>query len=143
MIAAITAAALSLCVDGAALLPLDDGRFILEWRHSVEHVIWRETWQVTDAGDLALSGAAVKGSGAGMEPGPDAVLVDGWWRWRIDPPRIMAQLVLGASGATGSGWHICQPDQNGICAEIGARPHAPLILRACDRDGWLGVTQPD
>ncbi|MEZ5450817.1 MAG: DUF1850 domain-containing protein [Thiolinea sp.] len=31
---------------------------------------------------LQLLQARVKGSGAGMEPGDDAVLKDGWWVWQ-------------------------------------------------------------
>ena len=51
--------------------------FTLAWTHSVEHVRWEESWRVTGAG-LGIEEARVRGSGAGMEPGDDAVF-DGHW----------------------------------------------------------------
>ncbi len=123
--------AAALCMEGAPPLPLAEGRFTLEWRHSVERVLWRETWQVMPDGGLALTGAAVKGSGAGMEPGEGAVLADGWWQWRIEPPRTMRELVLGASGATVGGWLLCAPATPDTCREIGTQPGAPLVLHGC------------
>ncbi len=55
--------------------------FTLVWTHSIEKVDWQEDWRVTPAG-LELVQARVKGSGAGMEPPPEARLVDGWFQWR-------------------------------------------------------------
>lgn len=121
----------ALCLAGAPPLPLADGRFTLEWHHSVEHVAWREFWEVTPAGMLALTGAAVRGSGAGMEPGEGAVLADGWWRWPVIPPRELPELLLGASGATGAGWLLCDPATPDRCREIGATPGAAIALRPC------------
>ena len=54
--------------------------FTLVWTHSVEKVDWQEDWRI-DGGALRLVEARVKGSGAGMEPPPEATLTDGWWRW--------------------------------------------------------------
>lgn len=79
---------------------------------------------------LVLTEAAVKGSGAGMEPGEGAVLVGGWWRWQIVPPRKLPRLVLAASGATGGGWRVCDPVTD-TCREIGADADAPIILAPC------------
>lgn len=124
--------AAALCMAGAPPLPLAEGRFTLEWRHSVEHVAWREDWMVTGDG-LALRAAAVKGSGAGMEPGEGAVLSDGWWRWQVTPPRVVPELVLGASGATGGGWRLCDPATPGACREIGADAGEPIRLAPCTR----------
>ncbi len=53
--------------------------FTLVWTHSIEKVDWQEDSRVTPAG-LELVQARVKGSGAGMEPPPEARLVDGWFR---------------------------------------------------------------
>ncbi|KPL55325.1 hypothetical protein ABB55_26390 [Prosthecomicrobium hirschii] len=76
----------------------------LVWTHSVEKVEWRETWAATPAGLVAVE-ARVKGSGAGMEPGPEARLVDGWWVWRPDlPPQ--ATLSLARSGVVAD-WRLC------------------------------------
>lgn len=129
MIAAFAGAALSLCINDAALA-LPDGHFTIEWQHSVEHVSWHEDWQLMADGRLALIGAAVKGSGAGMEAGPEASLIDGWWRWRVAPPVILPDLLLGASGATESGWRICDRTLE-TCLETGAAAQEPVLVAAC------------
>lgn len=126
---AVLAMVAALCLTGAPPLPLAEGRFTLEWRHSVERVAWREFWMVTADG-LALTGASVKGSGAGMEPGEGAVLSGGWWRWPVTPPRETPELILAASGTTGGGWRLCDP-ATGACREVGTQAGAPLVLRAC------------
>lgn len=108
-------------------LSLSGDSFTLEWTHSVERIEWREEWAVTDEG-LRLLQAAVKGSGAGMEPGADAVLRNGWWVWAPDlPPQ--PELRLAASGATPSAWTLCTAEH---CHEIGAAPGEPVLLRPCD-----------
>ena len=62
----------ALCiVVGTALVSIPAQRFTLRWQHTVEKIVWEEDYVV--AGDwLYLSGARVQGSGAGMEPPPDA-----------------------------------------------------------------------
>ena len=111
---------------GMVTLALSGADFRLEWTHSVERQIWREEWRI-EGDKLVLAGAAIKGSGAGMEPGPDARLVDGWWVWTPDlPPRD--KLILAASGATGGGWRICD---DATCREIGTARSDPIILRPC------------
>ncbi|MEO1960541.1 MAG: DUF1850 domain-containing protein [Paracoccus sp. (in: a-proteobacteria)] len=60
---------------GMVTLALSGADFRLEWTHSVERQIWREEWRI-EGDKLVLAGAAIKGSGAGMEPGSDARLVD-------------------------------------------------------------------
>lgn len=78
--------------------------FTLVWTHSVEQVDWQEDWRVTKLG-LELVRARVKGTGAGMEPPPEALLVNGWFRWR--PKRaVLPKVVLGNSGAAGE-WRLC------------------------------------
>lgn len=95
---------MSLCLlSGGALKALQVTAFTLVWTHSVEKVDWQEDWRVGDAG-LQLVEARVKGSGAGMEPPPEARLSDGWWRW--SPQRTVTDVVLGNSGAAGE-WRIC------------------------------------
>lgn len=111
---------------GAVALALASDGFRLEWSHSVEHLAWREDWRVVD-GALRLDRAAVRGSGAGMEPGPDAMLEDGWWIWRPDlPPQ--PHLLLAASGATDGGWHLCA---GADCRVLGAHAGQPIDLRPC------------
>jgi len=96
-----------LCIATAVLaLSLQVDEFDLRWTHSVEKIEWREHWQVQ--GDhLLLAGAAVRGSGAGMEPADDAVFRDGWWTW--SPRQPVPELHLAVSGATGRGWQLCTP----------------------------------
>ena len=103
--------------------------FTLSWTHSVEKSGWRERWQVTPAG-LRLQEAAVKGSGAGMEPGDGAVLEDGWYVWRPDLPPVPA-LSLAASGDTISGWRLCR-NRDEDCRELGAQASQPIAIAPCD-----------
>ena len=110
---------------GAASVMLAAPVFTLDWQHSVEHVTWRETWGV-EAEGLVLQESAIKGSGAGMEPGETARLVDGWW---VSPGGLVVRdLNLAASGATGGGWRFCA---DGSCREIGATAGAPLRITPC------------
>ncbi|CAM3072882.1 DUF1850 domain-containing protein [Paracoccus nototheniae] len=96
-----------LCVAAAGgfALSLATSQFTLDWTHSVARTTWWEGWQITHAG-LAPVEARITGTGAGMEPPPDARLQDGVWHYnpQIPPQR---QVVLGASGATGAGWRLC------------------------------------
>ena len=117
---------MSCLLIGAVAVALSGDRFTLEWTHSVEKVAWREQWVINQEGMRVLR-AAVKGSGAGMEPGPNAALMDGWWVWRPNlPPQ--PELVLAASGATPSAWRLCDGDD---CRDIGADPGAAITLRPC------------
>src|SRR5258707_15509217 len=91
---------LSLCLASAGIVKtLSVAAFTLAWTHSIEKVDWQEDWRVTPRG-LELTQARVKGSGAGMEPPPEARLVDGWFQWRPKQPP-MPQGVLGNSGGAG------------------------------------------
>ncbi|SOC04285.1 uncharacterized protein DUF1850 [Rhodobacter sp. JA431] len=115
-------------IAGALVVALGaEGRFALEWTHSVEKQVWREEWQVQGA-QMHLRRAAVKGSGAGMEPGPGGWFEAGWWVWEPDTPPVSA-LHLAASGATGSGWRLCTGAQS--CWPLGETPGAALDLRPC------------
>lgn len=104
------------------------GTFSLEWTHSVEQIRWHEDWRV-EGGALRITRAAVKGSGAGMEPGRGARLEAGWWVWEPEA-RPVPQLVLAASGLTPSPWRLCAGAR---CVDLGASASAPLILRPCAR----------
>ena len=112
---------------GATTLMLSSPEFELSWRHSVEKTEWRESWVIA-SGALHLTEAAVKGSGAGMDPGPGARLEDGWWVWVPDLPPVPG-LTLAASGSTGGGWRLCD---GATCHEIGAGPGAPITLSPCE-----------
>jgi len=121
---------------GASLLALTSAEFTLDWQHSVEKTRWRETWQVTPDG-LRLTKAAVQGSGAGMEPGPDARLQEGWWVWQPAlPPQ--PQLVLATSGATNGGWHLCNGANCHDIPELGKA----VLLRPCTEAEWHKGLKP-
>ncbi len=110
---------------GAVALTLAAPEFTLHWTHSVEKVEWRETWRI-GADDLTLTRVAIKGSGAGMEPAPQAQLKDGWWVWA--PDTRLPALTLAASGATGAGWTLCSGAK---CHEIGAAAGDAIRLAPC------------
>ena len=111
---------------GAMALALGPGGgFSLSWTHSVEKTEWREDWRVTPQGLVPVR-AAIRGSGAGMEPAPDARLIDGWLVWHPKAPPVR-ELALAASGATGGGWRICGAE----CVTLGTEAGTPLLLRPC------------
>ena len=119
---------MSLClIAGTKVATLAVAAFTLSWTHSVEKVIWQESWQVSPAG-LELVEARVKGSGAGMEPGENAVLQDGWWVWAPDL-QPQKELHLAASGKTVSGWKLCAGEE---CFSLGNLPSPTIKLTYCE-----------
>ena len=70
-----------LFVAGAlrAVVPAQD--FTVAWMHSVAKTEWEEHYRV-DGEKLSLVEARIQGSGAGMDPPPDAQFRDGWYVWR-------------------------------------------------------------
>lgn len=82
--------ALGICLSLAALsgpaVWVPGERFTLAWTHSIEQTRWEEDYSVQWKGSppaptLVATQARIRGSGAGMEPPPDAVLQGGWWRY--------------------------------------------------------------
>jgi hypothetical protein len=122
----------SLCLTSAGVVKaLSVAAFTLVWTHSIEKVDWQEDWRVTPTG-LELVQARVKGSGAGMEPPPDARLVGGWFQWR--PKREpMPEVVLANSGGAGE-WRLCSDGNCKTLSEIFGHPVGvnATIMRACD-----------
>ncbi len=102
-------------------MSLGAGRVTLAWTHSVEKTEWQEDWLATPRG-LVLEEARVKGSGAGMEPPPEAKLVDGFWRWR---PALAPQerVLLRRSGATAD---------SRVCADGRCRPMDQMVPTGAD-----------
>jgi hypothetical protein len=120
------AAALCIAV-GAQVISLPVRSFTLQWQHTVEKVRWEEHYLV--AGDwLLLQRASVLGSGAGMEPPPDAVREGKGWSYRpSDRWRKSVQLARSEFG-----------DDYRLCLQDGCRPLAefvtargPATLTAC------------
>jgi hypothetical protein len=110
---------LSLCLASAGIVKaLALATFTLVWTHSIEKVEWQEDWRVT--GDsLELVQARVKGSGAGMEPPPEARLIDGWFQWQ--PRAMMPEVALGNSGVAGE-WRLCAEGQCRTLSQIFGLP---------------------
>ena len=73
--------AVCLFVAGVLRASLPATEFTVAWSHSVEKTRWEERYRVEGA-RLVLTQARIQGSGAGMEPAPEARLSDGWWTWR-------------------------------------------------------------
>jgi len=107
---------IGLCLAvGATLVALHTDTVDLRWKHSVQKTEWRETWQATGKG-LQVLHAGVQSSGAGMDPGPNARLVNGFWVWTPAlPPQ--PDLILTRSPYTGGDWHICI---KGKCRDAGS-----------------------
>ena len=72
--------AICLVVAGVLRATLPTNEVTIAWLHSVEKIRWIERYRVEhDA--LRLVEARIEGSGAGMDPPPDAAFVDGAWTW--------------------------------------------------------------
>lgn len=123
----------SLCLASAGVVKmLSVAAFTLAWTHSVEKTAWQEDWRTTPRG-LELVRARVKGSGAGMEPPPEARLVEGWFRW--SPQRApLAEVVLGNSGAAGE-WRICSDGQCRTLSDIFGHDIGPatITMSVCNK----------
>lgn len=113
---------------GQVVAPLMVGAMTLAWTHSVEKIAWEEDWRATPAG-LEIVEARVKGSGAGMEPPPEARLVNGSYAWKPTVPP-QAEVVMRRSGATAD-WRICIEGQ---CRPMDAYVPAdadPIVMKVC------------
>ncbi len=113
---------------GATAAFLATSEFVLAWQHSVEHVRWEERYRV-EGDTLRLVEASVQGSGAGMEPGPGARLIDGRWVWRpaIAPLR---ELRLAASDYTAD-YELCVHGRCMPLSSVLKIADEGVTLRAC------------
>ncbi len=94
--AALAAAAL-VCLSAAGhVVSLPATRFTLAWQHSIEKIDWEEDYVVAGPW-LYLSGARVRGTGAGMEPPDEAERVSGVYVYR-PAQRWFPSLTLARSG---------------------------------------------
>lgn len=120
---------MELCLlAGATLVRLGTVALTLAWTHSVQKTRWEEDWQLR-GGRLVLVESRVEGSGAGMEPGPDARFDGRWWRWH---PATMPlpEVVLRRSGATDD-WSVCIAGTCRPMREIVPADADPVTLKPC------------
>jgi hypothetical protein len=102
----------------------------LAWTHSIEKIRWEEDYRATPAGVVLLEDR-VQGTGAGMEPPPDAKFDGKWWRYN---PHVapLPQVILRRSGMTVGDWQVCI---SGTCKAMGdylPDPKAdPVTLTTC------------
>lgn len=102
---------MSLCVfiAGKSAACLAGLLFSLSWTHSVEKTEWIEHWQ-SDNELLVLRETFVKGSGAGIDPAPNAVLENGWYHWGPESPVTVPSISLANSELTPDNWMLCALD---------------------------------
>jgi hypothetical protein len=125
---------LSLClVSAGTAKTLAIAAFTLVWTHSIEKIDWQEDWRVTPRG-LELVEARVKGSGAGMEPPPDARLVNGWFQWQPKQAPL-PEVVLGNSSLAGE-WRLCHDGACRTLSDILGHPVGvhTTTMKACKQD---------
>lgn len=120
--------AAALCITvGAQITSLPVRRFTLQWQHTVEKVLWEEDYLV--AGDwLLLERARVLGSGAGMEPPPDAVREGNAWSFRPED-RWRREVVLARS-EFGEDYRLCIKGGCRPLSELVAA-RGPTVLAGC------------
>ena len=73
-------------VAGLLVAPLGEA-VTLQWTHSIQKTLWAEDYRLQGAA-LRLTSARVLGTGAGMEPPPDAVYRDGAWHYTPALPAL-------------------------------------------------------
>jgi len=119
---------MSLCLAAAGLaVEIAASSFTLSWTHTIEKTEWQERWRV-ESGRLILAEARVKGSGAGMEPPPDARLEGGFYVWN---PGIEREAILLRRDPHAGDWRLCA---GGRCAALGewlGRDADPVRLLPC------------
>ena len=118
-----------LCLAAAGLVvALNASEVTLSWRHSVEKIQWDEDWRL-EKGQLVLKEARVRGSGAGMEPPPEAISLNGVWRWKpaLQP---LPEVTLRRSGATAD-WRICIAGRCRPMNWLVPMEADPVVLRGC------------
>jgi hypothetical protein len=96
---------MNLCLAALGLMvSLGTRNITLAWTHSVEKIVWEEDWRATPRG-LVITQARVRGSGAGMDPPPEARFDGHAWGWRPALPPLPF-MEMRRSGATAD-WRVC------------------------------------
>ena len=123
--------AVCLFVAGALRATLPASEFTIAWHHSVERTRWEERYRI-DGTRLRLIEARIQGSGAGMDPPPDARLRGGWWIWQPTLPPLAA-LRLTLSPFTRD-YDLCARDRcRALRDVVGGAPETTVVeVRACE-----------
>ncbi|MGE0349940.1 DUF1850 domain-containing protein [Hydrogenophaga sp.] len=110
-------------------------RFTLAWTHSIEKVRWEEDYAVVRAPEgrveLRALSARVRGSAAGMEPAPDAVLKDGWYSYTPPGLRQPAALRLSRSEFTAD-YELCTGGQCHALSQWLKSDGGVTVVTACE-----------
>ena len=122
----------ALCITvGAVMVALPARTFTLKWQHTVEKVVWEEDYLV--AGEwLFLTAARVRGSGAGMDPPPQAVRSGDGWSYR--PEARWHRTLQLARSEFGDDYTLCIDARCRPLAELVRAPLAPTTLAPCSVD---------
>jgi hypothetical protein len=125
----VAAAAICLAL-GTHHVRLPTDRFTLIWTHSVEKSEWQEDYAISDTG-LKLTEARIQGTGAGMEPPPNALFRNGWWHYVPALP-ILPALRLTLSPYTAD-YRLCWKGQcRSLAKLVGAKPPEGVVtVRPC------------
>lgn len=111
-----------------ATLPLHS--FTLAWTHSIEKIRWEEDYRIIDR-RLVLEEARIRGTGAGMEPPPDAVLENGIWSY--SPALTPLEALRLSHSPYAAGYEICSGGRCRPLAEIlpGIADTQTIVIAPC------------
>lgn len=134
--------ALEAASNPASTVFLATDAFTLAWTHSIEKQRWEEDYTVvrnarsqdgrSGSPLLLLPGnARVKGSGAGMEPGPGSRLVNGWFQYQ-PPKETLPSLRLSRSFFT-EDFSLCIAGTCRSMSEILPSNGGVTLLWACEK----------
>ena len=115
---------------GAVTASLAIQGFTLAWMHSIEKIRWEEDWRV-EGRELHLVAARIRGTGAGMEPPPGAVLRDGVLHY-VPAVAPLENLALAHSPYT-QGYELCLETGCRLLADYlpGIAETATILVSPC------------
>jgi len=120
----------------AVFVPVTE--FTLAWTHSIEKVRWEEDYAVrldplSQPPVLHAVQARVRGSAAGMEPPPGAVLRQGWYQYT---PTITTPLELRLTRSEFTpDYEVCVQGRCRPLSDWMASDGGVTLLKACRRPG--------
>jgi hypothetical protein len=121
----------SLCIAAAGIaLEIAASSFTLGWTHTIEKTIWEEDWRI-EGDRLVLVEARIQGSGAGMDPPPEARLEGGFYIWQPNTPPL-PEIVLRRAAQAGD-WRLCTPARCAILGKWLGAEADPVRLTACPK----------